>query len=365
MIAFKAFFASITAATLSFMSPINWGLGHPGNEQQPIPPNGSEALFREYDGLYKSNTEEKRVFFTFDLGYEAGYTHTVLDVLKRNDIKSIFFLCGHYLKETELVNRMINEGHQIGNHTQKHKDLPTLSRDGIKEDIVTFQDNFTKQYPDAKAPIYFRPGKGRFDKKTLEVAKENNLKTMLWSVAIKDWGKQPINAESSANTVIKRIHPGAIILFHITNSGMADTLELLIPRLAGKGYVIGTPDQIQEYSELDRVTRGQNDTEVQQMSFMNDCHEDGKDRDKCCCCRGPRGPQGCRGPRGPQGERGEHGRHGERGPQGEPGRPGRDGRDGHHGKTPDVCDLCRQVSQMCRHQGESNDNDGKPCSGGC
>ena len=243
MFALKSLLASTVATVMTMTSPaINWGLGtNVGPEQPPHIPNGAETLFQQYDGLYKVNTDEKKVFFTFDLGYEAGYTAEVLDILKANDIKAIFFLCGHYLNETELVTRMINEGHVIGNHTDKHKDLPTLSRDEIHKDIADFQTKFTERFPDAKAPTFFRPGKGRFDEKTLAVAKENNLKTMLWSIAIVDWGKSPIDAPASADKIMKRIHPGAIILLHISNSGMPEMLNLLIPKITEKGYSVGTP----------------------------------------------------------------------------------------------------------------------------
>jgi peptidoglycan-N-acetylmuramic acid deacetylase len=132
----------------------------------------------------------------------------------------------------------------IGNHTNHHKDLPTLSNDGIKTDIMDFQNKFTSQYPNAKPPTFMRPPKGRFDEKTLTVARDNNLRTMLWSIAIKDWGKSPIDHVASANLISKRIHNGAIILMHITNAGVPKTVENLLSLLTEKGYTIGNPTEI-------------------------------------------------------------------------------------------------------------------------
>jgi len=223
---------------------INWGLSPNTREEVPMAPDGVASLFKQYNGLYHADTTEKKVFFTFDLGYEAGYTAEVLDILKEHNIKGIFFLCGHYLTETELVKRMLAEGHQIGNHTDKHKDLPKQSREGATKDIMDFQNMFKEQYPDAPAPVYFRPPQGRFDEKTLSIANENNLKTMLWSIAIVDWGKKPIDAQKNADKITSRVHPGAIILFHITNSGTPQMLRKLIPQLQEKGYAIGSPDEI-------------------------------------------------------------------------------------------------------------------------
>jgi len=238
-------FKSLLCVALAAITPVvNWGLSPNTKEQVPPAPDGVETLLREYNGLYVSDTQEKKVFFTFDLGYEAGYTNEVLDILKENNIKGIFFLCGHYLTEKELVTRMINEGHQIGNHTDRHKSLPSLSEDGVRTDIMDFQNDFKQQYPNAQPPVYFRPPKGSFDEKTLHVANANALRTMLWSIAIVDWGKSPIDAKKNADKIASRVHPGAIILFHITNAGTPKMLEMLIPQIIEKGYQIGSPDEI-------------------------------------------------------------------------------------------------------------------------
>ena len=224
---------------------VSWGVTPNTKEQTPGAPAGGEKMLAEHDGLYVADTTDKKVYFTFDLGYEAGFTNQVLDILKEKNIKGIFFLCGHYVEtKDELVNRMLDEGHQIGNHTDKHKDLPTLSDAGIKKDIVDFNDKFVDKYPDAPAMKFFRPGKGRFDARTLKIAKEQNLRTMLWSIAIVDWGKTPIDAKKSADKITSRVHPGAIILFHITNSGTPEMLKLLIPQLIEKGYTFGEPGEL-------------------------------------------------------------------------------------------------------------------------
>ena len=79
-------------------------------------------------GMYIGDTDKKEIYLTFDEGYENGYTAKILDVLRDNNAKAVFFITGPYLKEhQDLVRRMVEEGHIVGNHTIKHPSLPSLS----------------------------------------------------------------------------------------------------------------------------------------------------------------------------------------------------------------------------------------------
>ena len=229
----------ILMLSMAMSKGIAWGLTPNTKEMTPGIPRGAQALLDAHNGIFVGDTSKKEVYLTFDLGYEAGHTAGVLDVLKENSIKAIFFLCGNYLKETELVTRMMAEGHIIGNHTDKHKDLPTLSEEAIRKDIDDFTIKFKDAYPDAPPLKHFRPGKGRFDERTLRVANEQNLKTVMWSSAIVDWARTPIPVQPAVDKILSRIHPGAIILFHISNSSMSDIISQLIPMLHEKGYSFG------------------------------------------------------------------------------------------------------------------------------
>jgi len=226
---------------------INWGLKPNERELTPTVSTAGRELLEKYNGLYVARgaaNGDKKYYLTFDLGYESGNTAAVLDILKEHNLKAIFFLCGNYLKETELVNRMLAEGHTLGNHTNRHKNLPKLSEEGIRKDISVLAEDFAEKYLDAKPMAFFRPPEGSFDERTLKIAQEYGLRTMMWSIAIVDWGKKPINAGNSSDKIAKRIHPGAIILSHIANSGTPEMLKLLIPALAEKGYTCGTPDEL-------------------------------------------------------------------------------------------------------------------------
>ena len=224
--------ALLTAVTGNTGQIVNWGLSHKGNETTPVVSSIGAELLKKYNGLYVGDTSQRQVYLTFDLGYEAGYTGEVLDLLKEYQIKGLFFLCGNYLSQTDLILRMQNEGHQLGNHTNKHRDLPSLDEEGIRRDIKDLQLSSNVKF--------FRPPQGRFDEKTLRVASEEGLRAVLWSLAIEDWQKTPkLNVDACVDKILKRVHPGAIMLFHITNAGTPEMLRKVIPALRAKGYSFG------------------------------------------------------------------------------------------------------------------------------
>lgn len=97
---------------------IEWGIKRADNHEQPDLGAENKRIIDEYNGICMGNSEKPYVYLTFDCGYEAGYTEKILEVLKQNDVKATFFITGHYLNsQPDLVKRMIDEGHIIGNHT--------------------------------------------------------------------------------------------------------------------------------------------------------------------------------------------------------------------------------------------------------
>ena len=97
---------------------IGWGIKRNDNHEQPDLGTTNKQILEKFEGIAMGNKDEKCVYLTFDEGYEAGYTAQILDVLKENDVKATFFITAHYVNsQPELVQRMIDEGHIIGNHT--------------------------------------------------------------------------------------------------------------------------------------------------------------------------------------------------------------------------------------------------------
>ena len=122
-------------------------------------------------GIAIGNPDKKYVYLTFDEGYEAGYTSKILDVLKENDVKAAFFITGHYLNSaSDLVKRMIDEGHIVGNHTVNHKSMPDLTDEKIKEEVMNLhQAVFEKFGYEMK---YLRPPMGEYSERTLLETRE-------------------------------------------------------------------------------------------------------------------------------------------------------------------------------------------------
>ena len=130
--------------------------------------------------------DSNSIYLTFDLGYEAGYTEQILDVLKENNVKAVFFITGHYLNsEPDLVKRMIEEGHIVGNHTVNHKSLVDLSDEEIEDEIMNLHKSLYEKF--GYEMTYFRPPKGEFSERVLKIAKDLGYTAVLWSNAYDDW----------------------------------------------------------------------------------------------------------------------------------------------------------------------------------
>ena len=107
---------------------IEWGIKRAKNHEQPDLGNKNRQLIEKYNGMAMGNKESKNIYVTFDLGYEAGYTENILNTLKENNVPAAFFITAHYVNTaSDLVQRMIDEGHIIGNHTVNHKSMPNIS----------------------------------------------------------------------------------------------------------------------------------------------------------------------------------------------------------------------------------------------
>ena len=108
-----------TSSTLS-NKKIGWGIKRNDNHEQPDMGSENRKVLEENGGMCIGDSDKKYIYLTFDEGYEAGYTEKILEVLKQNDVKATFFITAHYLNTQEdLVKRMLEEGHEVGNHTPK------------------------------------------------------------------------------------------------------------------------------------------------------------------------------------------------------------------------------------------------------
>ena len=195
------------------------------------------AQFGKYNA-YAIAPDETRIILTFDQGYENGYTDDILDVLAEKNVTAIFFLTGDYAKkETALVERMIKEGHMIGNHGMTHAPLPTLDEAAAREEISSLHEFVIQKY--GYTMQYFRCPCGEFSEDTLRIAQSLGYKTLFWSCAHVDWltNKQPDPAQS-LQKLTDAAHGGEILLLHSVSSTNAQILGELIDNLREKGYTL-------------------------------------------------------------------------------------------------------------------------------
>ncbi len=199
------------------------------------------ALLDKYDAVYRKNEEEKVVYFTFDCGYENGWTEPILDVLKEKNVPGLFFVVGHYVETApDIIKRMYDEGHLVGNHTYNHPNMATdVSTDKFIEEITSLEDALKAKFPDAPPTLYWRPPYGACNEWTLAMAKKLGLTTVLWSWAHYDYveNDQP-DVAASLEKAKKGLHNGAVYLFHCVGSTNPAILGDLIDYIRAEGYEI-------------------------------------------------------------------------------------------------------------------------------
>ena len=106
---------------------LEWGIKRNDNHERPDVGDKNKQILEANGGICLGKELDKNIYLTFDSGYEAGYMENILDVLKQNNVKATFFITSHYLNTaSELVGRMIEEGHIVGNHTVNHKSMPSI-----------------------------------------------------------------------------------------------------------------------------------------------------------------------------------------------------------------------------------------------
>lgn len=218
---------------------------NPNNEHKtPTVQGGID--YKKYDAYYVGDTSQNIIYLTFDEGYENGYTAKILDVLKAKNVHAAFFVTKDYIeKNTELVKRMRDEGHIVGNHSMRHLSSPSLSDAELFSEINETAWTYKKLIGTDMVKV-FRPPMGEYSERTLAVAHNMGYKTIFWSFAHRDWetNNQP-GKTATYNTVMQRYHNGSIMLLHAVSSSNTEALPQIIDSLREKGYSFGTLDQLQ------------------------------------------------------------------------------------------------------------------------
>lgn len=240
--------AAVTAVGIFSGSALptgSWGLSF---RQEGAPPIGNAGIdqLKRYDAAYIGNTSEKVLYLTFDAGYENGCTEKILDTLQKHNVKAAFFLVGNYIeKNADLVRRMAEEGHTVGNHTMHHYDMSKISEKATFAKELQDLEALYKDTTGRDMPKYYRPPQGIYSEENLRMAQELGYRTVFWSLAYVDWNNdsQPTREQAFAK-LLPRTHPGAVVLLHSTSRTNAEILDELLTKWEEEGYRFASVEEL-------------------------------------------------------------------------------------------------------------------------
>lgn len=221
-----------------------WGLKRNTEHITPQISKTTKDLLKKYNAFYVGDESKKVVYLTFDEGYENGYTPQILDTLKANNVKAAFFITGSYIKQhSDLVQRMINEGHIIGNHTINHPSLPDITPEKLEQEIVGLDRMVYEKWKINMK--YMRPPKGEYSERVLAQLNDLGHKTVLWSFAYDDYDvKNQKGTDYAYKMIMDNLHNGAVYLLHAVSKDNANVLDKIIKDIKSQGYEFRSLDEI-------------------------------------------------------------------------------------------------------------------------
>ncbi len=218
------------------MTKIGWGLGKEKNDKnQPLDAVNAQEKYKEYNARFLSG--DGKILLTFDSGYENGCTARILDTLKEKNVKAVFFVTYDYCRTSpELVQRMIDEGHTVGNHSYTHPSFPDCSEKEIIEEVMVLHDYVAECF--GYEMTLFRFPKGEFSEKCLSVVKNLGYTSVFWSFAYSDWNTDSQPEPAQALQKIKDSTHSGIYLLHSVSETNAQILGEVIDYWQSEGYEI-------------------------------------------------------------------------------------------------------------------------------
>ena len=222
-----------------------WGLSFQQEGQAPSGPASQEQL-KKLNAVYVGDTSKKVLYLTFDAGYENGCTEKILDVLKKHNVPAAFFLVGNYMeKNGDLVRRMVEEGHIVGNHTMHHPNMSKLTDKADFSKELTDLETLFREVTGKELPKYYRPPQGIYSEENLKMAQELGYKTVFWSLAYVDWNNDSQPSKDQAfQKLLPRTHNGAVVLLHSTSQTNAEILDELLTTWEQQGYTFESIDKL-------------------------------------------------------------------------------------------------------------------------
>lgn len=242
-----ALILSMTTVTASARECCSWYIKRNGTGRPGFPKEAEElsALDCYYIDDGACARGEKKLYLTFDAGYENGNVERILDVLRDEGVPGAFFLLDNIImKNTELVLRMADEGHLVCNHTKSHKNLAAADSATIARELSALEDIY-REYTGREMAKYFRFPEGNYSTEAVRAVQSLGYKTVFWSFGYADWDnqKQP-SAAYAKEKILSNTHDGAVILLHPTSATNASILRELIGEWRRMGYTFGTLDEL-------------------------------------------------------------------------------------------------------------------------
>lgn len=221
---------------------LNWGQG--SNVDEYNRPTGSlsyQEKYKDYPVDFIIPTTDKKIYLTFDEGYEYGCTPSILSTLKEKDVKAVFFVTKPYAEDDpDLVRQIIDEGHILGNHSVTHPSagIPSLSLDDQKQEVMGNHE-YIKQNFNYDMCLFRFPA-GKFSEQSLAILNNCGYRGVFWSFAYLDYdvNNQPNEAES-LQKLVDKLHPGAIYLLHAESWTNTNILGSFIDKAREAGYEFG------------------------------------------------------------------------------------------------------------------------------
>ncbi|MEG1584442.1 MAG: polysaccharide deacetylase family protein, partial [Anaerovorax sp.] len=185
--------------------------------------------------IYCVDVTEKKIAISFDAAWGNEHTKPILDILDKYEVKTTFFLVEFWVdKFPEEVREISKRGHELGNHSSTHPNMPELSAHKMQQELKGVEGKIVTLT--GKKPTVFRPPFGAYDNQLMEVAKTNGYQVIQWSVDSLDWKK--ISSEQIVERVCRNVRPGSIVLFHNNAEHVERYLPLILETLKADGYSI-------------------------------------------------------------------------------------------------------------------------------
>ena len=232
-------------------SAADWGLSFQTEGQTPVG-NASAEELAQYNACYVGDTSKKVIYLTIDCGYENGFTEPILDALKKHNAPAAFFVVGNMIESApDIIRRMAEDGHIVGNHTFHHPDMSAISDPAAFRQELEELSALYKETTGEEMPLFYRPPQGKYSVDNLKMAHELGYKTVFWSLAYVDWyvDDQP-TAEEAYSKLLPRIHDGAIILLHSTSRTNAEILDDLLTKWEEMGYSFASLEDLKDSEKL-------------------------------------------------------------------------------------------------------------------